>query len=85
MVVDIRTLMLYSENVLLDPEQFKIMRVARGFSLTQLAESIGMSVQYVYDMENGRRTLARNPSLINKIARTLECPTRMICKCKELE
>lgn len=70
--------------MVLDDEQFKIMREARGFTLTQLAHEVGVSVQYVYDMENGRRSLARNPALINKLAKALECPTRMICRCKEL-
>lgn len=60
------------------------MRLARGYSLTQLAVDAGVSVQYIYDMENGRRTLARNPALIKKLAEVLECPTRMICECKEL-
>lgn len=71
--------------MVLDPEQFSIMRQARGFNLTQLASAAGISVQYVYDMENGRRNLKRNPGLIGKIAEVLECPTRMICRCRELE
>lgn len=67
---------------MIDKETFKIMREARGYNLTQLANEVGISVQYIYDMEKGRRTLKRNPELIKRIAAVLECPVKMICVVK---
>lgn len=45
-----------------------------GASRSQLADRVGISVQYVCDIEEGRRTLKRNPGLVNKFAEVLGVP-----------
>jgi transcriptional regulator with XRE-family HTH domain len=49
-----------------------------GVSKTQLADRVGISIQYVCDIHVGRRTLERNPSLRRQIAAALDVPQSKI-------
>ena len=44
----------------------------------QLADSLGLSLQYVCDITAGRRTLKRNPELRRRMAKALDVPTHWI-------
>ena len=44
----------------------------------QLADKLGLSLQYVCDIQAGRRTLKRNPELRKRIAEALDIPTHWI-------
>ena len=56
----------------------RILREKDGASRTQFALLVGISMSYLCDIEEGRRTLKRNPGLIKKIAETLNVPMSMI-------
>lgn len=56
----------------------QILREKDGNSRTEFATRLGISMQYVCDIEAGRRTLKRNPGLIKRIAGALNVPTSMI-------
>lgn len=56
----------------------KHLREREGLSRTQLAGQLGISVQYLCDIEAGRRNLARNPGLTNRIASELSVPRSMV-------
>lgn len=59
-------------------ENLRILREKDGTSLTGLAGRVGISPQYLGDIEAGRRTLKRNPGLIKKLAEALNVPMSMI-------
>ncbi len=40
----------------------------------QLADELGLSLQYVCDIAAGRRTLKRSPELIDRIAAAVDVP-----------
>ena len=62
----------------IDGAALRILREKDGYTVARLAETLGISPQYLGDIEAGRRTLKRNPGLIKKIAETLNVPTSMI-------
>jgi transcriptional regulator with XRE-family HTH domain len=62
----------------IDGAAVRILREKDGSSRTQFASRIGISMEYLCDIESGRRTLKRNPGLIKKIAETLNVPTSMV-------
>lgn len=62
----------------IDGAALRILREKDGASRTQFAALIGISMEYLCDIEAGRRTLKRNPGLVKKIAETLNVPTSMI-------
>lgn len=43
-------------------------------SAKRLADTVGISIQYITDITRGRRTLKRNPELRHKIAAALGVP-----------
>lgn len=45
-----------------------------GVTAKPLAETVGISLQYMVDITKGRRTLKRNPELRQKIAQAIGCP-----------
>jgi transcriptional regulator with XRE-family HTH domain len=47
-------------------------------STKQLADALGLSLTYVCQIVNGRRTLARNPALRRQIAQALNVPQHWI-------
>lgn len=49
-------------------------RVARGWTVEQFSDAIGISRQYLTDIEVGRRMLKRRPDLVRKMADTLGVP-----------
>lgn len=49
-------------------------RVARGFTIEQFSTEVGISRQYLSDIEAGRRLLKRRPDLIKKMADVLGVP-----------
>ncbi len=56
----------------------RILREKDGYSRTQFAERVGISLQYLCDIEDGRRFLKRNPGLIKTMAEALNVPSSMI-------
>lgn len=56
----------------------KILREKDGSSRTEFAKQAGISLQYLCDIEEGRRTLKRNPGLIKSLAEVLNVPTSML-------
>lgn len=62
----------------IDGSAVKILRTKDGFGRTEFAEKVGISCQYLCDIEEGRRLLKRNPGLLKKIAETLNVPMSMI-------
>lgn len=49
-----------------------------GMTPTQLAGELGLSLQYVCDIQKGRRKLKRRPDLVKEIAEKLDVPTHWI-------
>lgn len=49
-------------------------RVARGFTIKQFADELGISRQYLADIERGHRLLKRRPDLITKMSQVLDVP-----------
>lgn len=60
----------------------RILRERSGVNATDFAKTLGISVQYLCDIEAGRpgRNLKRNPALIKKIAHTLDVPVLMVAR-----
>jgi transcriptional regulator with XRE-family HTH domain len=56
----------------------RILREKDGCSRKAFAEKIGISLQYLCDIEDGRRSLKRNPGLIKTMAEALNVPTSML-------
>lgn len=49
-------------------------RIARGWTIGQFAQELGISRQYLVDIEAGRRTLKRRPDLVKQMAGVLDVP-----------
>ncbi|MGH8988468.1 MAG: helix-turn-helix domain-containing protein [Acidimicrobiales bacterium] len=49
-------------------------RIVRGWTVEQFAGAVGISRQYLTDIEVGRRLLKRRPDLIRKMADVLGVP-----------
>jgi transcriptional regulator with XRE-family HTH domain len=49
-----------------------------GMSPKQLADELGLSLQYVCDIQKGRRKLKRRPDLVKEIAEKLDVPIHWI-------
>lgn len=49
-----------------------------GMSPRRLADELGLSLQYVCDIQKGRRTLKRRPDLVKEIAERLDVPIHWI-------
>jgi len=64
----------------IDGAHLRVIRERDGSSQVSLAERLGISPQYLADIEAGRRTLKRNPALIKKIANVLDIPVSMIIR-----
>jgi transcriptional regulator with XRE-family HTH domain len=64
----------------IDKDHLRRVRELAGYTPTALADEIGISLKYLCDLESGHRTLKRNPTLIKKIAETLNVPISMIEK-----
>lgn len=54
------------------------MREKDGFTATAFAEKSGISLQYLCDIESGRRQLKRAPHLIKRFAEVLNVPVSTI-------
>lgn len=52
-------------------EAIKGYREGLGWSATYLASRVGISPQYLSDIEHGRRTLDRKPRLVIRLAHVL--------------
>ena len=61
-----------------DGSAIKVLREKDGSSRTVFAARVGISLQYLCDIEEGRRTLKRNPALVKRIAETLNVPMSMV-------
>jgi transcriptional regulator with XRE-family HTH domain len=64
--------------VAIDRQALKILRIKDGSSVSVLARRVGISVQYLCDIESGHRKLKRNPALIKRLAEALNVPTSML-------
>lgn len=64
----------------IDGAAVKVIREKDGASRTEFANRVGISMTYLCDIEEGRRTLKRNPGLIKRIAEGLGVPTTMVQK-----
>lgn len=62
----------------IDHVALKILREKDGASRTQFAKTVGISPQYLCDIEEGRRLLKRNPGLVKRMAETLGVPMYML-------
>lgn len=49
-----------------------------GMTPKQLADDLGLSLQYVCDIRNGRRKLKRRPDLVKQIAEKIDVPIHWI-------
>lgn len=56
----------------------KVLREKDGWTATALAKHMGISLQYLLDIESGKRMLKRNPELIRRFANTLNVPVSML-------
>jgi transcriptional regulator with XRE-family HTH domain len=61
-------------SVSIDPKELRRVIDLRGISMTQLAERSGLSLAYVCDVRDGRRTMARSPRQRQKLADALGVP-----------
>lgn len=62
----------------IDRQALRIMRERTGYSRTEFAKTLGISLQYLCDIEAGHRRLKRNPALIKRMAELLEVPVTML-------
>jgi transcriptional regulator with XRE-family HTH domain len=62
----------------IDGTALKILREKDGYTRTAFAETIGISLSYLCDIEEGRRTLKRNPELLGRFADALNVPRSML-------
>lgn len=53
-------------------------RIARGFTIEQFASELGISRQYLSDIEGRRRFLKRRPDLVKKMALVLGVPVNKL-------
>jgi transcriptional regulator with XRE-family HTH domain len=65
-----------AQTVQIDPEVVAAIRVLAGFSQAALARECGISVQYMSDIERGRRR--GSPAVAKRIAQALGVPVRSI-------
>lgn len=59
----------------IDGALLKWAREEAGWGRQAFAQEHGISLQYLCDIEEGRRHLKRNPGLIGRFAKTLGMPT----------
>lgn len=64
----------------IDPDRLKRAADLAGFNQAQLADAAGISKQYLCDIQAGRRTLKRNPRLVQTIAKALDVPVDWILR-----
>jgi transcriptional regulator with XRE-family HTH domain len=55
-------------------------REAKGYTTKQFAEELGISTDYLANIENGHRTLKRRPDLIKRMADLLDTPYPKLLK-----
>lgn len=67
-------------HMAIDGSALRLLRERSGYSATQFAEKLGISLTYLGDIEAGRRTLKRNPDLIRRFADELQVPFTMLMK-----
>lgn len=64
----------------IDGPLVRILREKDGESRTRFAERVGISMEYLCDIEAGRRLLKRNPGLIKRIADALDVSPAVISR-----
>lgn len=64
--------------VRINAEHLTIARERDGQSKSEFAKRVGISLQYLCDIEAGKRTLCRNPGLIKAMAEALGVPVSML-------
>ena len=62
----------------IDGAALKTLRERSGATRTRYAADLGISLQYLCDIEEGRRMLKRRPDLIKQMAELLDVPQYMI-------
>lgn len=62
----------------IDPDAFVKAMDQAAMTPARLAEEVGVSITYIVDIRKGRRNLARNPALRQKLARAIDVPTHWI-------
>lgn len=62
----------------INAEHLRVVREKDGQSRRQLAATVGISLQYLCDIEEGRRTLKRNPALVKRFAEALGVPLSIL-------
>lgn len=62
----------------IDGEALKVLREKDGWTAKAFAEESGISLQYLCDIEAGRRRLKRAPHLLNRFAEILKVPKSML-------
>ena len=63
--------------------ELRVIREKDGHSLTSLAKTVGMSLGYLSDLENGRRH--PNATMTRRIARALNVPVSVLEKPRPLD
>jgi transcriptional regulator with XRE-family HTH domain len=66
--------------VAIDGEAVRVLRKKAQMGQAELAERLGISVQYLCDIERGRRFLKRNPDTIRRLAEELGVPASMLLR-----
>lgn len=64
----------------IDGSALREWRERSGYGRKQFADRVGISHQYLCDIERGDRKLSRNPSLINRMAAELNIPSLWLQK-----
>lgn len=64
----------------IDAAALKLLRERSGYSMSVFAKKVGISLQYLCDIEGGNRTLKRSPALIKKMADELQVPSTMLTR-----
>jgi len=62
-------------------EAMKVIRVLRGQSRADVAKAVGCGYSHIANLELEEK--AASPELINRIARTLDIPTKALLRCPE--
>lgn len=70
----------HDDMAVIDGAHLRWCRERSGYTPTQFAREIGISVDYLRNIEDGHRFLKRRPDLIKLIADTLDVPQQKLMK-----
>ena len=69
----------------IDGAHLRWCREKSGFTVKQFAEELGISVDYLRNIEDGHRFLKRRPDLIKRMSDVLDVPQQKLFKAEPVK